>query len=217
MRWMALSDAGGADDATTPEPASARQSYMPSSTGLSLLIGGTTKKLKINVRWGDYKLRKPKEGQAAQEEWERRQQEQELTIDIPEKTKNPRETEIRGSGGLKIALPVRQVESDGADGNLPKNTRCASVFLVNRRTPEPDEIRDEAFAFQTQLEVTCDEGFVARPNLSPTAMLHDRHGRQVRGHALDRRGRFLLRASAETRSTRFLWSLSAARRASFAG
>ena len=39
------------------------------------------------------------------------------------------------------------------------------MFLVNRRTPKPDEIRDEAFAFQTQLEVNCDEGFLARPNL----------------------------------------------------
>ena len=62
-------------------------------------------------------------------------------------------------------MSVRPVESDGADGRLPKNTRCASVFLVNRRTPKPDEIRDEAFAFQTQLEVHCDEGFLARPNL----------------------------------------------------
>ena len=62
-------------------------------------------------------------------------------------------------------MSVRPVESDGADGSLPKNTRCASVFLVNRRAPKPDEIRDEAFAFQTQLEVHCDEGFLARPNL----------------------------------------------------
>ena len=161
----AASDAGGADDAATPEAASARQSYMPSSTGLSILIGKTTKTLKIKVRWGDYKLRKPTDGHGAQEEWERVQQEQELTIDIPDRTKHPRETEIRGSGGLKVALSVRQVESDGAEGSLPKNTRCASVFLVNRRTPKPDEVRDEAFAFQTQLEVNCDEGFVARPNL----------------------------------------------------
>ena len=93
------------------------------------------------------------------------QRDEALAIDIPEKTQNPRETEIRGSGGLKIALSVRQVESDGADGSLPMNTRCASVFLVNRRVPKPDEVRDEAFAFQTQLEVQCDEGFIARPNL----------------------------------------------------
>jgi len=128
----AISDAGGADDAITPEPASARQSYMPSSTGLSILVGGNTKKLKLKVRWGDYKLRKPSDGHGAYEEWEREQREEPLTIDIPDKTKNPRETEIKGSGGLKVALSVRPVESDGADGSLPKDTRCASVFLVNR-------------------------------------------------------------------------------------
>ena len=161
----AISDAGGADDAATPELASARQSYMPSSTGLSILIGSKTKKLKIKVRWGDYKLRKPTDGHGAQEEWEREQRDEELTIDIPDKTKHPRETEIQGSGGLKVALSVRQVESDGGDGSLPKHTRCASVFLVNRRTPKPDEVRDEAFVFQTQLEINCDEGFIARPNL----------------------------------------------------
>ncbi len=164
----ALDSAGegdGADDAETPEPASARQSYMPSSTGLSILVRSETRKLKLKVRWGDYKRRQPSDGHGAHEEWEREQKEQELTIEIPAKTKHPRETEIKGSGGLKIALSVRSVESDGADGSLPRNTRCASVFLVNRREPKPDEIRDEAFAFQTQLEVDCDEGFLARPNL----------------------------------------------------
>ena len=49
----AAGDAGGADDGKTPEPASARKSYMPSSTGLSILIGNKTKKLVIKVRWGD--------------------------------------------------------------------------------------------------------------------------------------------------------------------
>ena len=155
----------GADESGTPEPTTARQSYMPSSTGLSILVGSDTKKLKLKVRWGDYKRRHPSDGHGVHEEWEREQHEQYLEIDIPSKTKRPREKEIATSGGLKIALSVRTVESDGADGNLPKNTRCTSVFLVNRRAPKPDEIRDEAFAFQTQLEAHCDEGFLARPNL----------------------------------------------------
>jgi hypothetical protein len=107
----AISDAGGADDATTPEPASARQSYMPSSTGLSILIGGTTKKLKIKVRWGDYKLRKPAERHAVQEEWERQQHEQELTIDIPKKNQEPardRDSRQRRPQGRLICPPSRK-------------------------------------------------------------------------------------------------------------
>jgi len=62
-------------------------------------------------------------------------------------------------------MSVRPVASDGADGGLPQGVRCVSVFLVNRRTPSPDETRDQAFVFQTQLGVGCDESFVPRPNL----------------------------------------------------
>ena len=69
------------------------------------------------------------------------------------------------SNGLRVVLSVRPVASDGQDGGLPQGVRSVSVFLVNRRTPAPDEIRDEAFAFQTQLEVACDTPFVPRPNL----------------------------------------------------
>ena len=162
----AVNDGGGADDATSPEPASARQSYLPSSTGLSLLVSSVTRELKVHVRWGDYKRRKPDDGHGGHEEWERQQRDEELTIAVPEKTKRPHETEVRGSGGLTVALSVRPVACDGAEGGLPKGTRSVSVFLVNRRKPAPDDTRDEAFAFQTQLEVRCEEGFVPRPNLA---------------------------------------------------
>jgi hypothetical protein len=48
---------------------------------------------------------------------------------------------------------------------VPKGTRSVSLFLVNRRKPAPDEIRDTAFAFQAALEVRSEQPFVARPNL----------------------------------------------------
>src|SRR5262245_9156379 len=48
---------------------------------------------------------------------------------------------------------------------VPKGTRSISLFLVNRRKPAADEIRDTSFAFQAALEVRCDEPFVSRPNL----------------------------------------------------
>src|ERR1700690_1315645 len=65
----AANDTGGADDATTPEPASARQRYLPSSIGLSVLVPTLARKLNVLVRWGDYKLRKPTEGHGGPEEW----------------------------------------------------------------------------------------------------------------------------------------------------
>jgi hypothetical protein len=161
----AANDAGGTDDATTPEPASARQRYLPSSNGLSLLVSSATRKLKLKVRWGDYKLRKPEDGHGGQEEWERQQREEELTIEVPQKTERPVESDVHGGNGLTVALSVRPVTCQETEGGLPKGTRSASVFLVNRRNPAPDETRDEAFAFQTQLEIRCEEGFVPRPNL----------------------------------------------------
>jgi hypothetical protein len=72
---------------------------------------------------------------------------------------------IPNSGGLKTALSVRPVESDGKDGGIPKGTLSVSLFVVNDRKSAPDEERDIAWAFQAQLEVESDEPFVARPNL----------------------------------------------------
>ena len=161
----AANDAGGADDATAPEPAAAQQRYLPSSIGLSVLVGSSTKALKVKVRWGDYKLREPGDGHGGHETWEREQQEEGISVIIPDRTPKPEETNVPGSKGLVVAVSVQPVASDGADGGLPVGVRCASVFLVNRRTPAPDETRDEAFVFQAQLEVHCDQGFVARPNL----------------------------------------------------
>jgi hypothetical protein len=159
----AASDSGAADEDQGPEPAAARQKYLPSSIGLSVLVRHETKGLHVRVRWGDYKYSLEGEGRA--ERWTRadRQAEQDLLISA-KPTRGTREFEVPGSRGLYVALAVREVVSDGHDGQLPKGTRAVSVFLVNRRIPAPDELRDEAFAFQTQLEVSCEEGFVPRPD-----------------------------------------------------
>src|SRR5580692_2629475 len=50
-----ITDGKGTDDTATPEPASARRSYFPSSIGLSFLVSANAKKLKVLARWGDYK------------------------------------------------------------------------------------------------------------------------------------------------------------------
>jgi len=39
------------------------------------------------------------------------------------------------------------------------------LALVNKRVPSPDEVSDEAFVFQAELELNCQQPFVARPNL----------------------------------------------------
>lgn len=162
----AAGESASADDATEPEPAAARQKYLPSSIGLSLLVPKATKTLQVRVRWGDYKLRIEGEAPGLREHWAREEREGELTLQLPAASgRASRESDVPGSAGLRIALAVREVVSDGQDCQLPVGTRSVSVFLVNRRVPAPDEIRDEAFAFQTRLEVASEDPFVPRPNV----------------------------------------------------
>ena len=47
---------------------------------------------------------------------------------------------------------------------MPAGTRSLSCFLVNRRTPDEAQ-PDRAYAFQAEIEVRTDEGFVPRPDL----------------------------------------------------
>lgn len=160
-----VNDAKGLDDAAPPEPAAARRSFFPSSLGLSCLVNASTKQLHVLARWGDYKPKRPDDGQGVLFHWHRTPHTEKLSINLPTETKQPVETEVPNSSGLKLALSVRPVHSDGKDGGIAKGTRSVSLFLVNRRKPAADESRDEAFAFQAQLEVLSDESFVARPNL----------------------------------------------------
>jgi hypothetical protein len=168
-----VSDAGGTDDAATPEPAAARRAVFPSSLGLSLLVPKEARELQVTVRWGDYRPRYAEgaeghdvaDGGAAVIGWQRTDRIEALTLKLPTSQK-PTERDVPHSDGLKVALSVRPVRDIPAfEGMVPRGTRSVSVFLVNRRKPAPDEVRDTAFAFQAALEVRCDEPFVSRPNL----------------------------------------------------
>jgi len=117
------------------------------------------------VRWGDYRARKSKDGEPGQFVWGRIAREEVVVIELPAKTEQPQEQPVPKSDGLQAAVSVRPVQTIGMDGGLPAGSKSVSVFLVNRRTPKSDELRDEAFAFQAQLEIHGDRPFVARPNL----------------------------------------------------
>src|SRR5437868_9970238 len=47
---------GGLDDDEQPERPAARQRYMPSSIGLSVLARAAAKHLEVRVSWGDYHI-----------------------------------------------------------------------------------------------------------------------------------------------------------------
>jgi hypothetical protein len=160
----AMAEAGGTDDATAPEPPSARRAYMPSSIGLSVLVSAGTRQVQASVRWGDYHFDPPADGQGWGQ-WTRTAREEQVEIELPERTGQPKEYDVPQSGGLRLAVSVRPVEDAGNRAGLPAGTRSISVFLVNHRKPAPDEARDEAFAFQVQLELAFQESLVARPDV----------------------------------------------------
>jgi hypothetical protein len=160
-----LSDSKGLDDAVAPEPAAARVRYLPSSIGVSFLVPRDVKRLKATVRWGDYHARKARDKEPGQFVWERTGREEVVLVELPDQTEQPLEQPVPKSEGLRVAVSVRAVLTDNFDGGLPPGTRSVSVFLVNRRRPLPDETRDQAFAFQTQLEIHAERPFVPRPDL----------------------------------------------------
>lgn len=152
-------ETGGVDDDDTPERGSAKNRLFASSMGMSLLVPSATKTLNVTVLWGDYEPR------SNPESWVRTARERTIPVDLPAKTDKAIEMVIPDSKGLKLALLVRQVEAAALDVGLAAGTRTVSVFLVNRRKPAADEVKDKAFAFQARLELRSEEPLVARPDL----------------------------------------------------
>jgi len=165
-----LGVAGTGDDEGTPDPASARKAFLPSSLGVSLLVRSETKTLRVLVTGGDYRYVQSEDkgsGSDGASRWERTPRRVELEARVDKATAKPVSLEVSGSDGLKLVVSTRAVARDaaGAVQNLPKGTRAVSVFLVNHRTPKLDVVKDEALVFQAGLEVQCAEPFVPRPNL----------------------------------------------------
>lgn len=156
------------DDADVPERASARKVFLPSSVGLSVLVGSGTGVLEAEVTWGDYRLPKgegaeegaPRGGEAT---WRREPGRAVVALALPGGEGKPAPVPVPESGGLKLVATARAAGGIEALG-LPAGARSVSVFLVNDREPAPEERKDEALAFQVRLVLRATEPFVARPN-----------------------------------------------------
>jgi len=178
-----LNDSVGTDDAQTPESTAAKRAFFPSSLGLSLLIDKNTESADVTVRWGDYlpeaeakkKEAKPSgaDGEPVAEGdkkkpvplWRREPREGTVRVALPAATQRPQEFDVPDGGGLKLVVAVRPVSAMASGASmLPSGTRSVSIFLVNRRKPAPDELRDTAFAFQAEVHVHVETPLVARPN-----------------------------------------------------
>lgn len=160
-----MEERGGTDDASAPDKPSARRSFMPSSMGLSFLVARESSKLDITVTWGDYKLQSDGPEDSAAILWHRTPRSESFTLEIPKGTAKTKEIEVPNSPKLFLSISVRDVPADKLTSGIPTGSRSVSLFLVNRRVPAGDVKADEAFAFQTQMQVESEIPFVARPSL----------------------------------------------------
>lgn len=153
------------EDDKTPEKPAARRSYYPSSMGLSLLVPAGSSELTAVVRYGDYSQVPPETGQTGPSTWRRTPREETVELSVGDQLPGNGAVAVPNSRGVDLVWSIRGVPDVDVAGGLPKGTCCLSLFVVNRRKAAPDEVRDEGFIFQVELEVRAARGFIARPNL----------------------------------------------------
>lgn len=155
-------ESGGLDDDVQPERPAARQRYLPSSIGVSLLVPRQAATLNVRISWGDYLFK-------SSDQWERQPRLECMALDLTNPFTRPREKNVPNSNGLKIVWLSRPAGMLVEGAGVPAGTHMVSVFLVNERAPAPDLKKDEAFAFQVQIEVSGEAEFLARPDLRSMA------------------------------------------------
>lgn len=155
------------DENQTPEQSAGKRSYLPSSLGLSVLVSSGKQEMQAIVRFGEYLRIEPDGGfkQGSLPQWQRNPHEEIVTITCGDKTPAQGVVPVPNSRGVEIVWSLRGVSDGESEGCLPKGTRSLAVFVVNRRKASPDEVRDEGFIFQVELELQSDHPFIPRPNL----------------------------------------------------
>ncbi len=141
----------------------AKKVFFPSSIGLTFLVAAEARHLRITLRWGDYHLIElPESGDPPTKVWQRIQCEKEIDVTLsgePQKL-----ADVPTANGLQYQVIERPIAAPGYKLPLPPGTRSVSVYFVNNRVPA-EKIADPGYAFQAEIHVTCEQPFVARPNL----------------------------------------------------
>ena len=179
-----VKEKAGLGDDSSEDRRPAKKGFFPSSMGLSFLVSESVETLEVTVRWGDYHL--VQEGAGTQNGhgsagdqvdgagaktraggvrswWQRTPREETVRMVLPA-TDDPSTHSVPDSGGLALHSVARPVDTASFAGWIAPGTRSVSLFLVNERTAKADRGRDEAFAFQVEIEVRSETPFVARPD-----------------------------------------------------
>ncbi len=160
------------EDSANPDRSAARKALFPASMGLSFLLPSKTTTVTATVTWGDYiplfpkseelgeEGEEPKKGRKPRKKpvgWKRVPHQAVISIPI-QINSEPEAIEVSDSNGLNLVMICRPVYTT----HLPDGTKSVSIFLVNYRKFIQQEKRDASYAFQTRLQINCEEGFVPR-------------------------------------------------------
>jgi len=167
----AVPESEGLAEESADERQSAKPGFFPSSIGLSTLVAADAGELSVTIRWGDYQYETGEEraeGDGGSERrppaWRRIPRERAVMVALGQQLGKARQIPVPDSGGLELHVLEREVSNASFDGDIPAGTRSLSLFLVNNRRPRANR-PDEAYVFQAELEVSCLQPFVPRPNL----------------------------------------------------
>ena len=127
-------------------------------------MAGACRELAVTTRWGDYAPADIEEADGSKTSvWRRAPRE--AALSIPLGSAEPVVRDVPGSEGLQLHVAERPIDTVGLSGaHLPAGTRSVSCFLINRRTPDEAQ-PDRAYAFQAEIELRTDRGFMPRPDL----------------------------------------------------
>jgi len=166
-----------ADDTGESEKGPARKVFFPSSIGVSFLLAESSE-LEVRISWADYKLiSNPKDEETLVPAWQRVPKSSEIQLtkdDIDKGNTGTQRKELPESRGLFLYWYVQPAPFDQG---YPNESKAVSVFLGNNRSFDgqaPDE-RDLVSAFQVQLNISCNKGFLERkdPNSSNNSSIGD--------------------------------------------
>ncbi|MBU47172.1 MAG: helicase [Deltaproteobacteria bacterium] len=153
------------DDEVDPEKSpSSKQSYFPSSMGLSVLVPYDLEQLEVTAFWGEYTqlLTSSKDRKKKKERpWKRTPHEESLYIDISP-SEEPQMLPFPTQKGISLAVSVRDVP-EHITGH--RKARSISIFLVNQRSRPENTPIDKVSLFQTRLRVKSGVPFVYRPDV----------------------------------------------------
>jgi hypothetical protein len=148
---------GSSDDGGSSESGPAKPQLFPSSIGVSVLLPPDGE-LQLIARWGDY-LR---QGDDDAQTWQRTPRQEALALSHSEITATRGLTgrPWPNSNGLHLRWHCRPAP---ASQGYASGTVAVTLFLTNERKKAHTLVeRDQQSAFQSELELLCPQGFVAR-------------------------------------------------------